>query len=138
MFLARIVPLCTLLIAILVGNADSLAQNSGENTAGPEERYALEASLQSGRQSAWRIDKIDGRVSLCVHLRDNKIDCSDWSYPAPNGLGSYAIDAGFSQVNQLFWVWRIDTRGGNISICYLKMSSSEVSEHKPTCENIDG
>jgi hypothetical protein len=138
MILARIVPLCTLLIVILAGNADSFAQNSGENAADPEERYALKASLQSGRQSAWRVDKVDGRVSLCVHLRDNKIGCSDWSYPAPNGSGPYAIDAGFSQISQLFWVWRIDTQGGIISICYLKVSSSEVSEHKPTCENIDG
>lgn len=126
------------LILVSIGIGGSFAQDHGENAAVAEGRYALTAAIQAGRHVAWRVDSSDGRVSLCTRTRKGQIACSDWSEPALSGLGPYAINAEFSQIADSSWVWRINTRVGQIAMCSFQLSRSEISDVRPICESLEG
>lgn len=123
------------IILVPIGIGASNAQDLGENAAVTEGRYALTAATQSGRHIAWRVDSSDGRVSLCARIKKGQIACSDWSAPALNGPGPFAINAGFSQISNSFWVWRINTRVGQVAMCSLRLSRPEISNAIPVCES---
>lgn len=138
MIVTRFVLLSIPLILFPIGIGDSFAQVAGENALVTQGRYALAAASQSGRRVAWRVDRTDGRVSMCVHPGKGMISCSDWSRPARNDSGPYAISADFSQIIDYAWVWRVDTQSGEIAMCTLPVTGSDISENEPTCETFDG
>lgn len=126
------------LILFSIGIRDSFAQDAGENAMLAEGRYALTVAFQTGRPATWRADRTDGRVSLCELLEEGTIACSDWSNPARNGSGPYAVKAVVSQVINYVRVWRVDTQSGEIAICSVRVSGSDISDEKPTCQTLHG
>ncbi len=133
----RILYICLSLVLVSIGIGGSFAQDHGENAAVAEGRYALTAAIQSGRHIAWRVDSSDGRVSLCTRMKKGRIACSNWSDPALSGRGPFAINAEFSQIAGSSWVWRINTRVGQIAMCSLRLTRSEISDAKPICESLE-
>ena len=76
-----------------------------------------------GNLSVWRINHVDGSVSLCSfegHL--NKPSCYPWSEASKGG--EFSIIPG----DDVLSTWRIDTATGAVSLCEYK----EVSE-PPVC-----
>jgi hypothetical protein len=70
-------------------------------------------------------------------MKSGKIACSNWSDRALSGRGPFAINAEFSQIADSSWVWRINTRVGQIAMCSLRLRS-EISDAKPICESLEG
>ena len=138
MTVPRPVLLSISLILFSIEIGDSFAQDAGENAMVTEGRYALTVASQTGQDVAWRVDRTDGRVSLCAILEKGIIACSDWSNPARNGLGPYAIKAQFSRITNHTSVWRVDTQSGEIAMCSLRMTRSDFSDKKPTCQTLHG
>jgi hypothetical protein len=138
MTVPRFVLLSIPLIFFSIGIGDSFAQDAGENAVVAEGRYALTGAFKAGHHATWRVDRTDGRVSLCARLEKGIIACSDWSNPARNGSGPYEINADFSQVIDRSWVWRVDTQSGEIAMCSLRVPASDISDKKPTCQTLHG
>lgn len=126
------------MILISIGIGDSFAQDAGENALVAQERYALSAASQSGRRLAWRVDRTDGRVSLCMRPEREMMVCSDWSKPARGDSGPYAINAEYSKIIDFAWVWRIDTQSGEIAMCSIQIIGSDISENVPVCQTPHG
>lgn len=104
---------------VLCGFAAAAAEARGDERIGaPDERFALSAAFQSGRFVAWRLDRTDGRVSVCSRLGAAELVCSAFSEPAASpAIGPFAINAENSSPVGTLWVWRIDTISGRLDYC---------------------
>ena len=126
----RIVYLGPALLAMAVSAA---ASERDEQPGAADERYALSAAQQSGRFSAWRLDRQDGRVSVCVRLGSDAVTCSPWSVAAgPAAGGPFAINAENSSPVGTLWVWRIDTVSGRLDYCQVACCG-DLADREPVC-----
>lgn len=113
--------------------ADAAASERDEWVGHPDERFALSAGHQSGRFVAWRLDRFDGRVSVCLRLGSDALACSAWSPPAtPEAAGPFAINAENSGPIGTLWVWRIDSTSGRLDYCSVACCR-DLALHAPIC-----
>jgi hypothetical protein len=108
-------------LALAAGLADAgSASERDERPGHPDEAYSLSAAHQSGRFVAWRLDRFDGRVSVCLREAAEELVCSPWSAGAtPTVEGPFAINAENSPPVGTLWVWRIDTHTGRLDYCSI-------------------
>ncbi len=113
--------------------ASALAQERDEQPGGPGDRYTLSAAHQGNRLVAWRLDRLDGRVSVCLRLGATDLTCSAWSTAAsPEDGGPFAINAENSSPVQNLWVWRIDAQSGRLAYCSVPCCQ-DLEAAQPTC-----
>jgi hypothetical protein len=110
------------------------AAERDERAGHADERHALSAAHQSGRFVAWRLDRLDGRVSACLRpAADGQVVCSTWSTPAtPAAAGPFAINAENSSPVGTLWVWRIDSESGRLDYCALPCCQ-DLASAVPAC-----
>ena len=75
----RLLPLVATLAAACLMLDAATASERDERVGHPDEQFALSAAHQSGRFVAWRLDRFDGRVSVCLRLGADELTCSSWS-----------------------------------------------------------
>lgn len=119
---------------LLCGLAAAAAGAHGdERTERPNERFGLSAAFQSGRFVAWRLDRTDGRVSVCSRAGAAELVCSAFSEPAPStAAGPFAINAENSSPVGTLWVWRIDTLSGRLDYCSVPCCQ-DLAAARPGC-----
>jgi hypothetical protein len=109
------------------------ASERDERPGHPDEAYSLSAAHQSGRFAAWRLDRLDGRVSVCLREGAEELVCSPWSAAAtPLVERPFAINAENSPPIGTLWVWRIDTRTGRLDYCSVPCCGS-LAATSPAC-----
>ncbi len=76
--------------------------------------------ITSGNLSVWRINEINGQVSLCsFESKSTAASCAAWS--AKSADGSYGLIVG----NDVLSVWRMNRKTGSVSLCEYKDVSAE-------------
>jgi hypothetical protein len=121
-----------LALAASLAGAGSASERD-ERPGHPDEEYSLSAAHQSGRFAAWRLDRFDGRVSVCLREGADELVCSLWSAAAtPTVLGPFAINAENSPPIGTLWVWRIDTHTGRLDYCSISCCGNLVTS-PPIC-----
>ena len=107
------------------------ASERDERPGADDDRYALSAAQQGGRFAAWRLDRRDGRVSVCLRLGTESLTCSAWSAPMSMG-GPFAINAENSGPVGTLWVWRIDSASGRLDYCSVGCCN-DLAGREPAC-----
>jgi hypothetical protein len=122
-----------LLVAALPMLPAAAASERDERAGHPDEEFALSAAHQSGRFAAWRLDRFDGRVSVCLRLGADALTCSSWSDPTePPLTGPFAINAENSPPIGTLWVWRIDSASGQLDYCSIPCCAN-LEASRPSC-----
>ena len=120
-------------LALLAMAGSAVASERDERPGSTDERYMLSAAQQGGRFAAWRLDRTDGRVSVCLRQGTEGLSCSRWSAAAaPGSSGPYAINAENSGPVGTLWVWRIDTASGRLDYCSVACCGNFTSG-EPSC-----
>lgn len=120
-------------LALLAMAGSAMASERDERPGSADERYALSAAQQGGRFAAWRLDRTDGRVSVCLRQGTEALTCSPWSAAAtPTASGPFAINAENSGPVGTLWVWRIDSASGRLDYCSVPCCG-ELVTRAPVC-----
>lgn len=121
------------LVLLALPAAAALAAERDERAGAADEHFTLSAAHQGGRFVAWRLDRLDGRVSACLRGSREEIVCSAWSAPAtPVVAGPFAINAESSGPVGTLWVWRIDSQGGRLDYCQVSCCQN-LAAAQPDC-----